>query len=101
MKISTKLITLVFVAFFVAAIASPSKNKNLFVTKVEKSLKGAAMEVYSSKGELVTSKKLSRTKMVIDFNDVKYGEYTIQLKKDGVVHKFNYEKRLVLSKIVR
>jgi len=112
MKTSAKIITLVFVALSSVAFSATtpkegsvtvvgSKHKNLFVFKVDKSLKGAEVLVYSATGDLVTSQKLSTKKMTIDFNGVKFGAYSIQVKKDGTVQEFNYEKKLVLSQVIR
>ena len=112
MKTSAKLITLVFVALSSVAFSATtpnessvtvieSKHKNMFVFKVDKSLKGAEVLVYAATGDLVASEKLSTKKMTIDFKEVKFGTYTILVKKNGTVQEFNYEKKLVLSQAIR
>ena len=111
MKTSSKLIALILVVISSSAFAAlpkeqsvkliESKHKNLFVFKVEKALKGAEVEVYSASGNLITKQKLSTRKMIIDFKEVKFGAYTVQIKKDGAVQEFNYEKKLVISDVIR
>jgi hypothetical protein len=111
MNTAFKFITLAFVALSSAAFAAPpadesimvigSKHKNLFVFRAGKSLKGAEISVYSATGDVVARQKLSSKKMVIDFSNVKFGIYTIGVKKDGIVQEFNYEKKLVLSQVTR
>ncbi|MBX2964648.1 MAG: hypothetical protein KF845_00780 [Cyclobacteriaceae bacterium] len=71
----------------------PSKYKNLFVFKAEKKLRGASVEVYYSNGDLVTTHQLEKRKMIIDFCDVKFGEYTIRIKKGNEVQEFHYVKK--------
>ena len=64
-------------------------------------MKDATVEVHSAAGDLVTSQKLTSKKMIIDFKNVKFGTYTIQVKKNGAVQEFNYDKKLSLSEAVR
>ncbi len=71
----------------------PSKHKNLFVFKTEKQFVGARVEVYNSKGELVTSQSLQKRKMVIDFGDVKFDTYTIRIVKGQAQQEFKYIKK--------
>ena len=67
-------------------------HDNLFVLKASRGCKGAEIEVLSASGYLVTSKKLIRRKMVIDFKNVVPGWYMIRLKKSGVNEEFKFQK---------
>lgn len=71
----------------------PSKYKNLFVLKAERKFMGATVEVYYSNGDLVTTHTLEKRKMIIDFCDVKFGEYTIRIKKGNEVEEYSYVKK--------
>lgn len=70
-----------------------SKHKNLFVFKTEKKLIGAKIEVFFANGELITSQKLDKKKMVIDFCDAKLGTYTISVTKGNRTKLFQYVKK--------
>jgi hypothetical protein len=70
-----------------------TKYKNLFVFKAERKLIGAKVEVYSMNGDLVTTQRLHRRKMIIDFCDVKFGEYTIRITKGNQKQEFHYVKK--------
>lgn len=73
--------------------ALDARHKNLFVLKADRKFLGAAVEVYYTNGDLVTSQKLEKRKMIIDFCDVKFGEYTIRLKKGNEVQEYRYVKK--------
>lgn len=70
-----------------------TKYKNLFVMKVDRAFKGAEVEVYYSNGDLVTSQKLKRRKVIIDFCDTRFGTYTIKVKNGTEVLDFHYVKK--------
>lgn len=70
-----------------------SRHKNLFMFKAERKFLGASVEVYYTNGDLVTSQKLEKRKMIIDFCDVKFGEYTIRLKKGNEIQEYHYVKK--------
>ncbi len=79
-----------------------SANEGLFMLKVDKDLFGGQVIISYSDGEVVSSMTIKRKRMVIDFDKVKYGSYTITLVKDGIeVEQFTYNKELVLSQVVR
>ncbi len=71
----------------------PTKYKNLFVFKADKEYVGATVEVYYSNGDLVTTHKLEKRKMIIDFCDTKFGEYTIKVVKGDKKQEFYYVKK--------
>jgi len=71
----------------------PTKYKNLFVFKADKEYVGATVEVYYSNGDLVTTHKLEKRKMIIDFCDTKFGEYTIKVVKGNKKQEFYYVKK--------
>ncbi len=70
-----------------------SRHKNLFMFKADRKFLGASVEVYYANGDLVTSQKLEKRKMIIDFCDVKFGEYTIRLKKGKEIQEYHYVKK--------
>lgn len=74
-------------------VTVPTKYKNLFVFKAEKEYVGATVEVYYSNGDLVTTHKLEKRKMIIDFCDTKFGEYTIKVVKGNKKQEFYYVKK--------
>jgi hypothetical protein len=71
----------------------PSKYKNLFVFKIDKQYVGATVEVYYSNGDLVAAQKIKKRKMIIDFCDTKFGEYTIRVVKGDKKQEFYYVKK--------
>jgi hypothetical protein len=71
----------------------PPKQKNLFTFKTEKQFLGAQVEVYNSRGELITSQSLQKRKMVIDFGDALFGAYTIRVVKGEAKQEFKYIKK--------
>lgn len=71
----------------------PTKYKNLFVFKADKEYVGATVEVYYSNGDLVTTRKLEKRRMIIDFCDTKFGEYTIRVVKGDKKQEFYYVKK--------
>jgi hypothetical protein len=70
-----------------------TKYKNLFVFKADRKMLGARVEVYSATGNLVTAQRLHRRKMIIDFCDVKFGEYVIRIVKGDEKQEFYYVKK--------
>jgi hypothetical protein len=98
-------IILIVAAFFLIAqsvSAAPTlagsgivriKGKTLFVFKTDRKFIGATVEVIFANGEVITSQKLEKRKMMIDFADVKAGDYTIRVTKGKRVEEFYYEKK--------
>lgn len=69
------------------------EKENLFVLKASKKFKGAQVEVITSSGYLVTSKKLNKRKLVIDFRNVGVGVYHILVKKGSSKEEFQFIKK--------
>lgn len=69
------------------------KQKNLFVMKADKKFRGAKVEVLSATGNVITSGSLEKRKVVIDFNAVKFGTYTIRVSKGDETKEFHFVKR--------
>ncbi|MCW5912077.1 MAG: hypothetical protein KIT62_13465 [Cyclobacteriaceae bacterium] len=67
-----------------------TRNENQFIFKVDREMLGAHVVVLSEEGTPITSQRLMKRKMIIDFSDVRAGYYTIVVKKDGKVEKFEY-----------
>ncbi|MEM9856426.1 MAG: hypothetical protein AAF843_03685 [Bacteroidota bacterium] len=72
-----------------------SDLKNLFTFKVDRSLIGAKVEMVYANGDVVTVEKLEKRKMIIDFCDVKLGDYTVKISKDGYSKNFTVSKDAV------
>ncbi|MCE2895780.1 MAG: T9SS type A sorting domain-containing protein [Flammeovirgaceae bacterium] len=68
-------------------------NDNLLVLKANRKFKGAEIEVFSSSGYLVTSKKLNKRKVIIDFKNVRTGAYLIRVKKGKTQEEFSFTKQ--------
>ena len=68
-------------------------HENLFVLKASRKFKGAEVEVLSSSGYLVSSQKLTRRKLTIDFKNVRTGSYRIKVKKGNVQEEFQFVKK--------
>jgi hypothetical protein len=71
----------------------PTKYKDLFVFKADRDYVGATVEVFYSNGDLVTSEKLAKRKMIINFCDTRLGEYTIRVVKGDKKQEFHYVKK--------
>ncbi|MEQ8425723.1 MAG: hypothetical protein RIA63_13490 [Cyclobacteriaceae bacterium] len=79
-----------------------SVQDDLYILKIDKDLVGAKVIVTCSNGEEVSKLTIKRKRIVIDFDEVKFGKYTISIVKDGVtVEEFNYHKQLILSQVIR
>lgn len=70
-----------------------AKQKNLFVFKVNKSWQGATVEVIASNGDQVSTQRLAKRKMIINFCDVKTGTYKIKITKEGHTEEFQYIRK--------
>jgi hypothetical protein len=103
MKTLFQTLTVVFLLTSASAFASPvnpppiarvvdSHQQNFFAFKVDRTFKNALIEVYS-RGELVAVTAMSKRKMVINFSDVKSGNYIIKVKKNNRVEEFHFEKK--------
>jgi hypothetical protein len=69
------------------------RDKNLFVFKADRKLVGAKVEILQSNGSMIAEQILERRKLVIDFNEMKSGSYTIRVVKGIHVKEFSYVKR--------
>ncbi len=69
------------------------KGNNLFAFKVSKPWQYAHVEVLAVNGDCVSCQTLMRRKMVINFQDVKAGTYTIKISKGEYVQEFEYVKK--------
>ncbi|GIV38191.1 MAG: hypothetical protein KatS3mg032_2570 [Cyclobacteriaceae bacterium] len=70
-----------------------TRYSNLFVIRTERKYLGALVEVVASNGDVVTAQRLQRRKMIIDFCDVKFGEYTIRIRKGDELLEYTYVKK--------
>jgi hypothetical protein len=69
-----------------------TKNRNLFVLRIDKEYAGAKVEVFYTNGEVVLSQKLEKRKVIIDFCNSISGTYTIRVVKGDMRKEFRYEK---------
>jgi hypothetical protein len=71
----------------------PVKTKNLFVFKTDKKFVGAQIEVVQANGNIIAKQVLLKRKMIVDFDNVKLGAYTIRITKGNQIQEFQYEKK--------
>jgi hypothetical protein len=76
----------------VLASSDPTKEKDLYVLKTDRSFVGAKVDIYSSKGHVLTTQLLRKKKVIIDFTDVKDGYYIIRVSKGSKVKEFQFVK---------
>jgi hypothetical protein len=69
------------------------EKENLFVLKASRNFKGAEVEVISSSGYVITSRRLTKRKLIIDFKNVTQGTYQIQVKKAGKKEIFKFTRK--------
>jgi hypothetical protein len=72
---------------------SGPKMKDLFIYKTNRKFLGATVEILSTNGELITSSQLQKRKLVIDFEGVHFGTYTIRLTKGHRKEEFTFIKQ--------
>lgn len=71
-----------------------TKSANKFVFKGNKKMLGATVEVFYADGTLVTRQILKKKRMIIDFCEVRSGEYTIRISKDSKRKEYQFTKKL-------
>lgn len=69
------------------------KEKNIFVFKADRKFVGGRIEILRENGAVLSEQILHKRKMIIDFEDVKAGEYTIRVIKGERVQEFTFEKK--------
>lgn len=72
---------------------STTISDNIFILKAAKKYKGADVEVVSANGTVVTSQRLLKRKLIIDFENVQSGDYNIKVKKGTAVEEFKFTKK--------
>jgi hypothetical protein len=80
-------------AFALITLASFAKEKetvqvlvarmNTLYLKVEKDFAGSVIEIYNEAGELIATEAITERKILIDFDTVCNGVYTIKVKKNS------------------
>lgn len=71
-----------------------AKAGNKFVYKGNKRMIGATVEVFYADGTLVTKQVLKKKRMIIDFCEVRSGDYTIRISKDSRKREYHFTKTL-------
>lgn len=74
------------------AEASVSIKDDLFILKTSRKFKGADVELVAPNGFLVSSQKLVYRKMVIDFQNLPSGTYTVRVRKNQIEKEFTFQK---------
>jgi hypothetical protein len=85
----------------IAAMAEPAKpgksgtgkDKGFFIFKADKNLIGARVKIIQANGAVIAEQVLTRRKLVIDFNDIRSGSYTIRIVKGEKIQEFSYYKQ--------
>jgi hypothetical protein len=82
----------------IAANAKPvkeplPKNKNLMSFKADKKFIGARVEILQENGSRIAEQILEKRKILIDFNGMREGVYTVRLVKGNDVKEFTFEKK--------
>ena len=67
-------------------------QSNLSVYKANSAFRGAVVEVFFANGDLVTSQRLVRKRLVIDFSHVKACAYVIRVTKGNTTRDFQFVK---------
>ena len=70
-----------------------SKQKDLFVFKVNKSWQGARVELLAPNGDVISRQRLMNRKKVFNFCDMKPGTYKITVTKNHHTEEFQYIKK--------
>src|SRR5688572_7126986 len=70
-----------------------TKDKSLFVLKADKKFIGARVEIVQPNGSIIAEQILQKRKMIIDFDDVKSGSYTIRLVKGDKRQEYTFDKK--------
>jgi hypothetical protein len=68
------------------------KEKSFFVLKADKKFIGARVEIVQPNGSVIAEQILQKKRMIIDFQDVKSGAYTIRLVKGNQKKEYQYKK---------
>ena len=63
------------------------------ILKMERKDIGAFVEIFYSNGDRILSQQLEKRKVVIDFEHVRAGEYTIRIKKGNDIQDYMYVKK--------
>lgn len=85
------------------SVATVKSNRvDVMVLKLNKEQVGGQIVITDSMGEEVSKMTIKRKKMIIDFDQVKFGVYNIKVIKEGTaVAEFSYNKELIISDVIR
>lgn len=75
-----------------AVTVTPTPYKDLLILHADKSYIGSMVEVYDAAGALISSGTLNKRKMILDFYDSPYGNYTICVIKNNQKTEFKHTK---------
>jgi hypothetical protein len=70
-----------------------NERKNQFVLKVGKDFIGAHVEVFTPEGHQISSQFLMRRKMIIDFGGVDTGTYTIFVRNEDEILRYEFVRK--------
>lgn len=74
------------------AARRPSQEQ-VFAFKAGRKLIGASIEIFYSNGDRIVCRKLRRKKVIVDFSNVRVGEYTIRIEKGEYTQVYQYLKK--------
>lgn len=68
--------------------------RDLLILKADKEFMGATVQVYDASGTVVATSYIHKKKMIIDFYDIPYGSYTIEvIKNKQTIMTFSHVKK--------
>jgi hypothetical protein len=72
---------------------SGSRNKNIVIYKADKKLVGGKVLIFQADGNIVAEQVLQKRKLLIDFDSMQHGSYTVRIMKGDLVDEFIFEKK--------
>jgi hypothetical protein len=73
--------------------AKGPRMKDVFIYKTNRKFVGATIEIISANGRVITSSQLQKRKLIIDFESVLFGSYTIRVSKGKEKEEFVFIKK--------
>jgi hypothetical protein len=71
----------------------PKTHKKSVFKKADKDFRGAKVEILQMNGEVIAEQLLLTRRVIIDFEDVKTGEYIIRITKGKDIKEFQFVKK--------
>ena len=75
-------------------VRAHQSDRDTYSFRTDRKLIGAELEVYSTTGEKIVTRKLRGRRVAVDFSQVRFGEYIIRITATGrVVHEHWFLKK--------